>query len=31
MKHGFVANGFMSHNTGRVASRDPSLHTVPAG
>lgn len=29
MRYGFVANGFLNHNTGRIASSDPSLHTLP--
>lgn len=29
MKHGFVTNGFLSHNTGRLSSQNPSMHTIP--
>ena len=29
MEHGFVTNGFISHNTGRLSSQNPSMHTIP--
>lgn len=29
MKYGFIANGFLNHNTGRVSSQNPSMHTIP--
>ncbi len=29
MKYGFIANGFLNHNTGRVSSQSPSMHTIP--
>lgn len=29
MEYGFVANGFLNHNTGRISSQSPSLHTIP--
>lgn len=29
LKYGYVANGFICHNTGRLATRDFAIHTVP--
>lgn len=29
MKYGFIANSFLNHNTGRVSSQNPSMHTIP--
>jgi DNA polymerase I-like protein with 3'-5' exonuclease and polymerase domains len=29
MRYGFVADGFLNHNTGRLSSQNPSMHTIP--